>query len=99
MRAISLARHGEQAKGVGGAQVGLAGEGEFRKIGERLEVVRRDAPGVEGAAIVRDVIVDLAQRLAQARQLQARDLIARCRFDRIEIPFTWRQVEHLLAPC
>src|SRR5262245_33137260 len=93
-----LARHGEQTKGIAGAQVLLAGEGELRKIGERAQVLGPNTPGVKRAAIVGDVVVDLAQGLAQACQLQARDLVARGRFDRIEIAFAWRQVEHLLPP-
>jgi hypothetical protein len=46
-----LARHGEKAEGIVGAQIVLRREGQALDIREPPDVGRRDAGGVEGAAM------------------------------------------------
>ncbi|KML39349.1 hypothetical protein VL15_38420, partial [Burkholderia cepacia] len=57
-------------------QVVLRREREFREIGERLQVVRMHARRIERAAIVRDVVVRVAQRPLHALELQRLQFIA-----------------------
>jgi len=76
-----LARHGEHPVRVVVAQVLLVGEREAREIGERAEIVRMNAGGVEGGAVVRHVAVDVVQRPLEALGLQRDDLVATGGFD------------------
>ena len=81
-------------EGIVGAQVGLGGEGELGKVGQRAQVVGRDAGGVERGPVVGDVVVDMAQRALQAGELQGRDLVARGDLDGLEVFAAWCQIQH-----
>jgi len=78
-----LARHGEQAEGIGLAQVLLGGVREFRQIGQGLQVVRMRPGALELAADGLDVPVGVRQRPAQALELQGREFPAAGRLDRL----------------
>ena len=69
-----LARHREHAERVVRAQVGLGGEREPRQVGQRLRSSGVTPGGVEGAPVVRHVLVDPLERVAQPLQLQRLEL-------------------------
>jgi hypothetical protein len=50
-------RHREHAEGVVLAQIRLRGEGKFREVGERLQVLRLHARSIELPAVGGDVVV------------------------------------------
>ena len=65
-----LARDGEHAEGIGVAQVGLGGEGKAPQVFEPAQIVGMDARRHAFGAIRRLVVVGVAQRAAQAFELQ-----------------------------
>ena len=65
-----LARDGEHAEGIGVAQVGLGGEGKAPQVVELTQIVGMDACRLALGAIRRLVVVGVAQRVAQAFELQ-----------------------------
>ena len=72
----TVARDGEHAERVVVAQVLLGGEGEFRQIGEAVEIIRMHAGGIEGGAVMRHVVVGVLQAPGEAAGLQRGDLVA-----------------------
>ena len=72
-----LARHGEHVERIIVAQVGLHRERKFGEIGELAEIRRMNAGRVEGAAVMRDVVIGVLQRPGEAFCLQRHDLVAR----------------------
>ena len=79
-----LARHGEHAVGVVVAQVLLGREGKAGEVGQRPEVIRMDAGGVEFRLVMRHVLVDMVQRPRKALGLQGDDLVAAGGFDGVQ---------------
>ena len=79
-----LARHGEHAERIVGAQVVLHRERKLREIVERAQVLRMHAGGAEALAIVSDVLVGVPQRPLQALQLQGAQLVEARGFDGLE---------------
>ena len=69
-------RHGEQAVGVVVAEVVLLGEGQPAEVGEAGEVAGREARGVEGRTVERDLVVQAGEQAAQALQLQILQTLA-----------------------
>jgi hypothetical protein len=80
----ALARDREQAERVMVAQRLLVGEREFRQVGQRFQVVRVHAGVIKSLAIVRDVVVGVLERPAQAFQLQRLQFVAAGVLDRVE---------------
>jgi hypothetical protein len=89
-----IARHGEHAERVVVAQVLLHGEGELREVGEVPQIVGMHARGVEGRPVMRDIGVGVAERPAQAVQLQSRDLVPAGDLDRVEVGGVRAEVAH-----
>ena len=71
-----VARHGEHAERVGGAQVVLHGEGEAGEVVEALEVAGLDAGGVEAFAVEGHVVVGVPDDLPELGELQLGELFA-----------------------
>ena len=88
-----LTRHRKHAERIICAQIGLGGEREFRKVGKLLQVAGINARLLEGAAIMRHVVVGVIERPFEALELQRRDLIARRDLDRIEVLRAGREIE------
>jgi hypothetical protein len=82
-----LARHGEHPVGVVVAQVLLGRERESGEVGQRPEIVRVDAGGVEAGAVMGNVVVGMPQRPFQALGLQRRDFVAAGGFDGVQAVF------------
>ena len=72
-----IARHREHAERIVVAQIGLHREGKAREIGERLEIARLDAGGVEFLLVMRNLVVGALERGLQAGELQCLELVAR----------------------
>jgi hypothetical protein len=73
-----FARHGEHAKGIVVAQIRFQRERKSADVGERLEIPRTHARGVEFLAIMRKGVGAL-QRVLEAARLQRREGPARHR--------------------
>ena len=93
-----LPRDGEHAERVIVPQILFHGEGKLREIGEALQIIRVNALRVERRAIMRHVLVSVAKRPFQARELKRGDFIATGDFDRVEIALRGRQVFHGPSP-
>jgi hypothetical protein len=78
------ARHGEHAKGIGAAQVGLGGEGELAQVGQARAVLGPHAGGVELGAVHRRVVAGVAQRRPQPLELQRAQFVDARLLDRLE---------------
>ena len=89
-----LARHGEQAERVVVAQVLLQREREPRQVRQRLQVARLHLRGVERRAVVRDVVVRVVERPAQALELQRLQFGAWGALDRLEVGGRWLLDRH-----
>src|SRR5262249_25410322 len=72
-----FARHCEQAEGKIVAQLRFDGEGKTDDVSDRLQVIRRDAGGIELATKRRDLGVGASDRRFEPMQLQRLELIAR----------------------
>ena len=91
-----LARGGEHAEWIGVAQVGFDGEGEFRQIGERVQVIGMNTRRVKLGAVKRRPLIGVVQRPFQPLQLQRGNLIARGGLYRVQIARFGGQVFHAL---
>ena len=95
-------RRGEHAVGIGLAQIGLRRKGELRQIRELLQVVGVHAGRVELGAIVRYVVVRMAERPFHALQLQRLQFVATGGLDCFEIFAGFVSTVHFvssLRPC
>ena len=72
-----LARHGEHAERIVVAQIGLHREGKAREIGERLQIARLDAGGVEFLLVMRDLVIGALERGLETGELQCVQFAAR----------------------
>ena len=81
----ALARHGEHAERIVVAQILLGGEREARQVGEGVEIRRMHASQIEGAPVVRHVLVGVAQAPAQPLELQRLQFVATGGFDWLQI--------------
>jgi hypothetical protein len=79
-----LARHGEQAEGIGVAQVGLGGEGKLRQVGEAGQVLRPHPGALELAPQRRDVMPGAVQGGFQSLELKGGELGSAAALDRVE---------------
>ena len=69
-------------------------KGNFARSLKTAAVGRMDAGGVPLGAVMGNVVVGVAQRVLQPIELESRDFVARGDFDRVEIAFLRRKVEH-----
>ena len=69
-------RHGKHAERIVLAQIAFDREWKTREIRERAAIFRHDVRGVERVAIMRNVVVGVLERPAQARKLQRFDFVA-----------------------
>jgi hypothetical protein len=81
----TCARDREHVERVVVAQVLLARKREFRQVGQRLQVVRMHAGGVERGAVMRHVVVGVLERPLQALQLQGLQLVLAGGFDGFQV--------------
>src|ERR1041385_1002626 len=79
-----LARPRHKPKRIVVAQLVFGGEGKLAQVVERLEAVRMHAGLVEGALVMRDVVVDMAQRPFSTLELQRGNLVAGSYLDGVE---------------
>ena len=89
-----LAGHREHAERVVLPQLGLGGEREAGQVGQLAQVARMRAGVVERAAVVRHVVVRVAQRVAQPVQLQGAQLVHADPLDGIQLVRTRGAVLH-----
>ena len=79
-----FARHSEHAKGVAVTQVRLGGEGKLGDVGQAFAVVRVHACRVELGAVHGRIGIGMLQRLLQALELQAAQLVDAGLFNRLQ---------------
>ena len=69
-----LLGHRKESEGIIVTEIFLRGEGEFREVGKRPDVVGLDARVVHLLAIGRHLLIDAMHRLLQALELDLLDL-------------------------
>ena len=79
MRTISLARHGEHAEGIGGAQILLGGEREFREVGQPVQIVGMNAGRGELRPIMRHAVIGARQDALEPLELERAERAERLR--------------------
>ena len=70
-----LARHGEQSERIVVAQVALGRERKLGEIGEGFYLMRMHSGRVESRTVMRDVVIGVFERPAQALELQRLELV------------------------
>jgi hypothetical protein len=88
---------GEHPEGVVVAQVGLAGEGEARQVGQGAAVLGADPGPVEGAAVELDVGIGVPEGLLQPAQLQVGEFLGAETLLGVERPGLGRGAESALG--
>ena len=78
-----LARHGEHAERVVGAQIVLGGEGKTAQVVEVVQVIGMHPGAFEREPVMRDFVVGKPNRCPQTGQLQCGDLVAAGSLDRL----------------
>ena len=70
------ARYCEQAEGIMGAEILLDEAGEARKVLERAQIPRMDPGTIEGLAVMRDMLIGVAQGPPQPLELKRAQLLS-----------------------
>ena len=93
-----FAGHGKHAKRVAVTQVGLGGEGELGDVGQALAVIGVHARRIELGAVHGRVGIGVLQRLLQALELQATQLVDAGLFNRLQGKGFWAHSKlHLIC--